>query len=144
MGQARRGDKRLPEALSWGMVQKLSAGANLRIGQIGEFLTKVARLHGLVEQYAAAKANPGQYEMPAMRNVQQLKLQFMSAGFDSLSQLCGGMEMSIRRGGSQVAKAKTLREGVATLKFQLELAARSTKSEDLQLQQRAEDAKNGN
>lgn len=125
------------------MVMKLSAGANLRIIEIGEFLTKVARVNGLVEQYAAAKSNPGMYEMPAMRALQQLKLRFMSSGFDSLSQLCGGMEMTIRRGGSQTTKARTLREGVATLKFQLELAARSTKSEDFAIQQRAEDAKNG-
>src|SRR5688500_9755329 len=98
---------------------KMSARANLAVLEIGEFITKVARLHGLVEQYAAAKTNAQQYEMPAMRSLQQLKLQLMSAGFDSLSQICGGMEMALRRGGSQVTKVRTLREGVGTLKFQL-------------------------
>ena len=117
-------------------MSKLSAGANLRIGLIGEFLTKVARVNGLVEQYAAAKNNPAMYELPAMRAVQQLKLQFMSNGFDTLSQLCGAMETTLRRGGSQQTKTRVLREGVATLKFQLELAARMTKSEDEELQRR--------
>jgi hypothetical protein len=125
------------------MVQKLSAGANLKILEIGEFLTKVARVHGLVEQYATARARPEQYELPAMRALQQLKLRFMGAGFDTLSQLCGAMETSLRRGGSQVTKARILREGVATLKFQLELAARSTKTEDFAEQARKEAEKSG-
>lgn len=125
------------------MAGKMSAGANLKIVEIGGFLTKVARVHGMVEQYAAAKTNPGMYEMPAMRAVQQLKLQFMSAGFDTLSQLCGAMETTLRRGGSQNTKTRILREGVGSMKFQLELAARMTKSDDQAIQQRKQDEKNG-
>jgi hypothetical protein len=124
------------------MAGKLSAGANLKIIEIGEFLTKVARVHGLVEMYATARNNPGQYELPAMRALQQLKLQFMGAGFDSMSQLCGAMETALRRGGSQVTKARILRDGVGTLKFQLELESRAIKAEDQQEQQKKEDAKN--
>jgi hypothetical protein len=123
------------------MSGKLSPSANLAVLEIGEFLTKVGRLHSLVEQYAAAKTNAGVYEMPAVRAVQQLKLQFMGAGFDSLSQLCGAMETTLRRGGSQVTKSRILREGVGSLKFQLELAQRTVKSEDMALQQRKADEK---
>jgi hypothetical protein len=120
------------------MAGKMSPTANLAVLEIGEFLTKVARVHGLVEHYATAKTNPGMYEMPAMRAVQQLKLQFMGAGFDTLSQLCGAMETTLRRGGSQVTKARILREGVGTMKFQLELAQRTVKADDMQLQLRKE------
>ncbi|MEO5509718.1 MAG: hypothetical protein ABIS27_03755 [Longimicrobiales bacterium] len=119
----------------------MSPTANLAVIEIGEFLTKVARVHGLVEQYAAAKSNPGMYEMPAVRAVQQLKLQFMGAGFDSLSQLCGAMETTLRRGGSQVTKARILREGVGTMKFQLDLAQRTIKAEDMQVQLRKAEEK---
>ena len=119
----------------------MSPTANLAVLEIGEFLTKVARVHGLVEHYATAKTNPGMYEQPAMRAVQQLKLQFMGAGFDTLSQLCGAMETTLRRGGSQVTKARILREGVGTMKFQLELAARAVKSDDMALQLRKEQEK---
>jgi hypothetical protein len=118
----------------------MSPSATLAVLEIGEFLTKVARVHGLVEQYAAAKSNPGMYEMPATRALQQLKLQFMGAGYDSLSQLCGSMEMALRRGGSQTTKSRILREAVASLRFQLELAQRTIKMEDQAVQQRKADA----
>jgi hypothetical protein len=118
------------------MAGKMSAGANLKTLEIGEFITKVARVNGLVEQFAAAKTNPQMYELPAMRALQGLKLQFMGAGFDSLSQLCGAMETTLRRGGSQQTKTRILREGVGSLKFQLELASRTIKAEDEQLQQK--------
>ncbi len=121
----------------------MSPTANLAVIEIGEFLTKVARVHGLVEQYAAAKANPGMYEMPAMRAVQQLKLQFMGAGFDTLSQLCAAMETTLRRGGSQTTKSRILREGVGSMRFQLELAQRTVKSDDMALQLRKAEEKGG-
>jgi hypothetical protein len=119
----------------------MSPTANLAVIEIGEFLTKVARVHGLVEHYATAKTNPGMYEMPAMRAVQQLKLQFMGAGFDTLSQLCAAMETTLRRGGSQTTKARILREGVGSMKFQLELAQRTVKSDDMALQLRKAEEK---
>lgn len=143
MVPVKEGDKRRVTGYLVNMPTKLSASANLQVIEIGEFMTKVARVHGLVEQYAAAKTNPQIYEMPTMRALQQLKLQFMGAGFDALSQICGAMETTIRRGGSQVTKARILREGIGSVKFQLEVAGRTVKSDDFAKQQRAEDEKNG-
>jgi hypothetical protein len=153
MGQAGGSDKRTGARpagrMVWpgrrirylGGMAKMSARANLQVIEIGEFITKVARVHGLVEQYAAAKNNVQQYELPAMRAVQQLKMRFMGAGFDSLSQLCGAMETTLRRGGSQATKVRILREGVGSLKFQLELAQRTVKNEDMLAQNKAAEEK---
>jgi hypothetical protein len=94
------------------------------------FDMKLFRLYALLEQYATAKSNPDQY-LPAMQRLfQQLKLQFMGAGYDAISQLCGSMEVAAKRGLSPSVKLRILREGVGSLKFQLELVQRSIISED--------------
>lgn len=122
------------------MAGKLSPTANLQILEIGEFLTKVHRLNGLVEQYATARQKPEMYEMAIRRGFQQLKLQFMGAGYDAISQLCGGMEIAMKRGGSQQFKSRILREGIGSVRFQLELAQRSIAAEDMAAQGRRAEA----
>ena len=118
------------------MAGKLSPTTQLRINEIGVFITKVHRVNAQVEQYATARQKPEMYEMAIRRGFQQLKLQFMGAGFDALSQLCGGMEMATKRGGSQQHKSRILREGIGSIRFQLELAQRSLATEDLAAQGR--------
>ena len=109
---------------------KLSPSATLKLNELEQLSGKVQRVHGLVEQFAVAKANPDQYEMAIRRTFEQLKMQFMGAGMDAMSQLCGQMAMASKRGMSQVSKTRILREGVGTLRFQVELEARSVVSED--------------
>lgn len=115
----------------------LSPNAQTKLASLGEFLSRVQHVHGLVEQYAAAKTHQDQLQMQMQRAFGKLKLQFMGAGFDTLSQLSGSMEIAAKRGLSQVAKARILREGVGSLKFQLELAQRTVVSEDQAEQRRA-------
>jgi hypothetical protein len=66
----------------------------------------------------------------AKRGFGRLKIQLMGAGLDAMSQLCGAMEMAARRGMSQTQKARILREGVGSLRFQLEMAQRSVRSDE--------------
>ena len=112
------------------MAGKLSANAQVQLATLQGFSAKVARVNGLVEQYASAKMNPDQYVMPMQRLFGQLKLQFMGVGLDTLSQLCGAMEIASKRGLSHPQKSRILREGVGSLKFQLDLAQRTVVSED--------------
>ncbi|HUF50942.1 MAG TPA: hypothetical protein VMN60_08925 [Longimicrobiales bacterium] len=112
------------------MAGKLSASSQVRLATLRDFNGRVSRAHGLVEQFATTKANPDQYLQPMQRLFGQLKLQFMGVGLDTLSQLCGSMETAAKRGLSAPQKARILREGVGSLKFQLELAQRSVVSED--------------
>jgi hypothetical protein len=112
------------------MSGKLSPSANARLATIGEFINRVQRVHGLVEMYATAKGNADQYLMPMQRGFGQLKMMFMGAGLDSLSQLCGAMEIAAKRGMSPMQKIRILRDGVGSLKFQLELEQRAVVSED--------------
>lgn len=112
------------------MAGKLSPSAQVRLAALRDFDSRVQRVHGLVEMYATSKSNPDQYLMAIGRNFQQLKLQFMGAGLDSMSQLCGSMEQTAKRGLSYPAKCRIMREAVGSLKFQLELAQRSVVAED--------------
>src|SRR5690606_14412349 len=104
-----------------GMAGKLSPSAQTRLATLNEFHTRVQRVHGLVEQYATSKTNPDQYIMAITRGFAQLKMQFMGAGLDAMSQLCGSMEITAKRGLSFMQKVSILREGGGSLRFQLEL-----------------------
>jgi hypothetical protein len=108
----------------------LSPSAQAQIAALGQLNEKVARAHSLVEQYAAAKVNPDQALMPLTRVFTQLKMHFMGAGLDAMSQLAGSMQLAAKRSVPQQARVRILREGVGSMKFQLELAQRAVVSED--------------
>jgi len=102
----------------------------VKLSVLETFDMKLFRLYSLLEQYATAKSNPDQY-LPAMqRLLGQLKLQFMGAGFDAVSQLCGSLELTTKRGLGPSVKLRILREGIGSLKFQLELVQRSIIADD--------------
>lgn len=111
----------------------------MKLAALSEFVDAVQRLHGLVELYATAKANPEQYLLPLTRGFGRLKIQFMGAGMDALSQLSGSMEIAAKRGLSARAKSRILREGVGSMRFQLELEQRAIISDD-EAERRREDA----
>jgi hypothetical protein len=112
------------------MAGKLSPTAQTRLSILNEFHARVQRVHGIVEQYSTSKTNPDQYLMAMTRAFSQLKMQFMGAGFDAMSQLCGSMEIASKRGLSYMQKVRILREGVGSLRFQLELEQRAVVSDD--------------
>jgi hypothetical protein len=121
------------------MAGKLSPGTQARLAELGTLLEKVHRAHNLVEQYAAARTNAEQFLLPLTRTFGQLKLQFTGAGLDAMAQLAGSMEIASRRGLSQSTKIRVLREGVGSLKFQVELEQRTLVSENRAAQPKAQD-----
>ncbi len=126
------------------MPPKLSSRAQVRLASLREYEQKTQRVYGLVEQYAAAKAESEMLVGSLKRALSQLKRDLLSGGFEQLSQLAGNMEMAAGRRTSQQAKSHILREGVGSLRFQLELEQRITVSDDLAAQARkaqAEEAK---
>lgn len=112
------------------MAGNLSPAAQGRLNEIALLGDKVQRAHGLVEQFAAAKVNLDQLQLPLTRLFNQLKMQFMGIGLDALPQLAGSMEIAARRGMSPMSKARILREGVGSMKFQMELAQRAIVADD--------------
>lgn len=105
--------------------------AAARLAPIDELLRKVQHAHGLVEQFAVA-ARQGKEEpiaIPLRRAFGSLKLAFMGAGLDELSQLSGAMEIAATRGGSANRRIGILREGIGSMRHQLELEQRLVLSE---------------
>ncbi|MEX0906765.1 MAG: hypothetical protein WD054_00435 [Gemmatimonadota bacterium] len=125
------------------MAGKLSASAQVRLATLGEFTSRVQHVYGMVEVYAASKTKSEQQLQPMARAFGRLKLQFMGAGLDPLSQLCGAMEIAAKRGLSPAVKARILREGVGSLKFQLELEQRSVLSDEEAMLRKKEGAEEG-
>ena len=112
------------------MAGKLSPTAQQRIALLESFTPLVGRLNGLVEQFATARSGHENLNPMIKRVAGQLKLKFMGVGLDSMSQLCGAIEIAAARGSPPQQKARTLRENVGSLKYQLELAIRTTIRED--------------
>jgi hypothetical protein len=96
-----------------------------RLSALDTFNGNLRHAHRLVEQFAAA-AKDGDRLAPVLRRTfGQMKTVATMNGFDRLSQICGSLEMTARRGMSHVPKARALREGVGTLTRQIDLERRS-------------------
>lgn len=124
------------------MAGNLSPGAQLKLAMLQTMADKVQHVYGLVERYAAVR-DPRQAEaltMPIKRAFGQLKLELMGAGLDSLSQLAGSMEIAAKRGASKQQKTRILREGVGSMRFQVDQEQKKVVSEDQAAQRRMEEA----
>ena len=114
------------------MAGKLSPHAQMKLASLQAMSDKVQRVYGLVERFAAAR-EPRQAEMlalPVRRAFGRLKLELMGAGLDTLSQLAGSMEIAARRGASHQTKTRILREGIGSLRFQVEMEQRKILSDE--------------
>ena len=123
----------------------LSPQAQQKINSLRQMADKVQHVHGLVERFAATR-DPRQTEMlaqPLKRAFGRLKLELMGAGFDTMSQLAGSMEIASGRSGNPQSKSRILREGVGSLKFQVEQEMRKIAAEDKAAQRKAEEEAQG-
>lgn len=117
------------------MAGKLSASATVRLVGVRDLAEKVQRAHGLVEQFAAAKDKAETLTPQIKRAFAKLKMAFMGAGLDAMSQLAGSMEIAAGRITAQRTKARILREGVGSMRFQIEMEERSIIADDVAKQQ---------
>ena len=115
------------------MASKLSPAAQQRMALLEGFAQPVGRMNALIEQYASAKVGHENLNSSIRRTASQLKIKLMGVGLDSMAQLCGAIEQTSARGGQPGQKARTLREHMGGLKFQLELAIRTVVREDGEL-----------
>jgi hypothetical protein len=121
------------------MAEKLSPGAQQQLSQLEVYTPRVLHLHSLIEQFAVARTNVGNYNMAIKRAADALKLSFMTAGLEHLSQICTMIWMTAHRGGTQKARTRTFREHVGSLRFQMEYLAREIVRKDQE--QRAKEGK---
>lgn len=122
------------------MAGKLSPQAQQKLASLHAMSDKVQHVHGLVERFAATRdqAQADALALPLRRAFGKLKLDLMGAGLDTLSQLAGSMEIAARRGGAQTTKSRILREGVGSLRFQVEMEQRKVLSDEETARERAD------
>lgn len=112
------------------MAGKLTPRGQVQMAAIEELMRHVHTVHGLVEQFASARAGHEQIASAIKRTFGRMKMRFMGAGYDALSQLSGQMEIAAGRGGNPKTKARILREAVGSIKFQMELEERSIRQNE--------------
>lgn len=114
------------------MAGLLSSHAQQKVAALHQMGEKVQHVYGMVERFAACR-DDRQAELlsqPLKRAFGRLKLELMGAGFDTMAQLAGSMEIAAGRGGGFRTKARILREGVGSLRFQVEHEGRKVVAED--------------
>lgn len=107
---------------------KLDGAGQAKMTTLEDSFTIHQRVHTLVEQYALAiKRN-----QPATHLLQNLKRQMpMLAGklkgqFGMIADLVTATNMSMSRGSSEQMRVRAMREGVAAIKVQLDIALAQT------------------
>jgi hypothetical protein len=85
---------------------------------------RVQRIHGLVERFAAEQQDPEPIALAVRRAFAELKVHLSGAGLDAMAQTCAALEIAARRSGGRVSKVRVLREGVGSLRFQIEAERR--------------------
>lgn len=111
----------------------------MKLASLRAIADKVQNVHGQVERFATTR-DPRQAELltpPLKRAFGRLKVELLGAGLDSLAQLASSMEVAAGRGGSQRQKIRILREGVGSMRSQVEHEQRRIRSEEQARQQAA-------
>jgi hypothetical protein len=103
---------------------KLDGAGIQKMKTIDEAVIQLARLHGIVEQYAlSVKQNK-----PTSLYASQIKralfplVGLLKPQFGLIADQVASMNLVTSRGGPDVSKIRTLREGVGSLRQQLEIA----------------------
>lgn len=113
------------------MSGNFSPQVQMKLATLQAMGEKVHHVYAMVERYAGTR-DPKQAELlgqPLKRSFGRLKLELMGAGLDTLSQLAGSMEIAAGRGTSHHQKSRILREGVGSLRFQVDQEQRKVISE---------------
>jgi len=116
------------------MAGKLSPAAQQRVVLLESFTNDIGRLNSLIEQYAAAQKQAQENLNSSIRRLAgQLKLKLTGAGLDALGQSCGAIELAASRGLQPQQKSRIMRENIGSVRFQIDLAIRTTIREDTEM-----------
>lgn len=110
-----------------------------KLARLAEVQRPAQTIHGLTEQFATARSGEDQIARQLKRRYRQYKLKLMGAGFDYLSQLAGAMEIAAGRSNSRRTKVRILREGIASIRTQLEFEEKDiVRSETIERETKAD------
>lgn len=107
---------------------KLDGAGTAKMVTLDECTTLHQRVHTLVEQYAlAVKRNqPASHLMMNLKRQMPVLAGKLKGQFGMISDLVTAVNMSMSRGSSEQMRIRAMREGVAAIKVQLEIAVAQT------------------
>jgi hypothetical protein len=101
----------------------------VKLAALAEIMRTVQTIYSLTEQFATARSDEDRIAHQIKRRYSRFKVALLGAGLDGLSQLAGSMEIAAGRSGSQRTKARILREGVASIRAQIDMEERLIRKE---------------
>lgn len=107
---------------------KLDGAGQAKMATLDDCVTLHQRVHTLVEQYAlAVKRNqPGSHLLMNIKRQMPVLAGKLKGQFGMISDLVTATTMAMTRGASEQMRVRAMREGVAAIKVQLEIAATQT------------------
>lgn len=104
--------------------KQLDGAGQAKMSTLDEALALHQRIHGLVEQYALSvkQAKPGGTFMNSLKRQMPVLAGKLKGQFGLISDLVTSVNMQMTRGSSEVIRVRTMREGMASIKQQLEIA----------------------
>ena len=109
---------------------KLDAVGTVKLKTLDEALLLIQRIHGLVEQYAVAfkRGQPTTtYVMNLRRSLPSLAAN-LKAHFSLIADEVFSLNLATSRGASEQTRLRLLREGVARIRTNMEIAATQTRA----------------
>lgn len=107
---------------------KLDGAGQVRMATLDEAMALHQRIHGLVEQYAlSVKRNqPASHLMMNLKRQMPVLAGKLKGQFGMISDLVTALNMQMTRGSSDQVRVRVMRDGVAAIRVQLEIAVTQT------------------
>ena len=108
--------------------KRLDGAGTAKMTTLDDAVAVQQRIHGLVEQYAlSVKQNkPGGAFLQNIKRQVPTLAALLKAQFGMISDLVTSVHMQLTRGSSEQMRVRAMREGMAAIKAQLELAIAHT------------------
>lgn len=111
------------------MASQLDGAGQIKLATLDEALLKTRHVHAIVERYASAvrlQTETGSFRMQLQRAATPL-VGLLKPQFGPVADVVVGFLLVCSRGGGEQAKVRALRESVAQVRMQLEIAVTKTK-----------------
>jgi hypothetical protein len=111
------------------VASQLDGAGQTKLATLDEALLQLQRLHAIVERYAMAVKSQGEtggFRQQLMRAATPLG-GLLKPQFGVIADVVTACALAASRGGSEQMKVRALREGVAQIRAQLEIAANKVK-----------------
>lgn len=108
--------------------KRLDGAGTAKMTTLDDATALYQRLHGLVEQYALSikRNQPGSHLMQNLKRQMPVLAGMLKGQFGMISDLVTSTNMQMTRGSSEQMRVRQMREGMAAIRAQLDIAVALT------------------